>query len=185
MGVAEEMLTSALKVDYDKEEPEVARYGRCVYEAGNDVVDNQTVVLEFDDGVGAGHTAKTATLTMIAHTEAICERFTKIYGTLGEITADSKTVTRVDFRTGKREVFSPEMYTDSHHGGGDQGLAMAFVGAIERVLKGEAVEKVQREVVGVTVEEAVRSHEVVFWAEEARVGRNVVEWEQWIKESQN
>ncbi|KAI5788391.1 hypothetical protein EDC01DRAFT_707704 [Geopyxis carbonaria] len=155
-------------------------YGRCVYEAANDVVDNQTVTLEWDDDPATGRGAKIATLTMIAHTQRICERQTKVYGTRGELTADSQKISVYDFGTQTTRVYKPETMVvgESGHGGGDTGLARAWIEGVQAVMGGEAVEVAQRRV-GVTVEEAVRSHEVVWWAEMARRERRVVEWGEW------
>lgn len=163
------------------------QYGRCVYEAGNDVVDNQVVVLSWDDDDDNGprHGAKTATLTMIAHTKRICERQTKVYGTLGELTADSNTIRVFDFPTGQTKVYTPDQYQDSHHGGGDIGLSLAFIDAIIAVKNGEAtVEEAQRKYIKCTPEEAVRAHEVVFWAEQARLQKRVIPWSEWVKDQQ-
>jgi hypothetical protein len=162
------------------------RYGRCVYEAGNDVVDNQVVVLSWDEEEvpqKPRHGAKTAILTMIAHTERICERQTKVYGTLGELTADSKTIRVFDFRTGETRTFTPSQDLQSGHGGGDRGLALAFVDAIAAVKEGVDVEEAQRRYIKCTPEEAVRAHEVVFWAEKARRERKVLGWEEWKSEA--
>ncbi|KAI5858594.1 hypothetical protein BZA05DRAFT_381810 [Tricharina praecox] len=161
------------------------QYGRCVYDAGNDVVDNQVVVLSWDDENEPRHGPKTATLTMIAHTQRICERQTKVYGTLGELTADSETITVYDFRTALTKVYTPQQHTDSGHGGGDVSLAMAFVDAIVAVKNGEAtVDEAQRKYIKCTTEDAVRAHEVVFWAEQARLQKRVVEWDEWAKGQQ-
>lgn len=177
MGRAEEILMGRLAEDYDIEDGGRSWYGRCVFEAGNEVVDNQVVVLEWEDGEEGA--AKTATLTMVAHTERICERFTKVYGTRGEVTSDGRTVSVCDFKSGETRVYVPEVDEESGHGGGDAGLAGAFVDAVEAVLGGMSVEEAQRRFVGCEVEEAVRAHEVVFWAEDARLERRVLGWEEW------
>lgn len=200
LKTARVMLEKNLTVDYSRDEEQLngageqkSFYGRCVYEAGNDVVDNQVVTMSWDDDflpsqtgsgylVTEGRGAKTATLTMIAFSEKICERFTKIYGTQGELQADSTTIKVHDFRTGATKVWRPEIDMFSGHGGGDLGLAKAFVDAIDRVKNGGwDVEKAQKEIIKVTPEEVLRSHAAVFWAEDARLGKKVIEWEDWWK----
>lgn len=175
------MLKAALEADYstDNEEGDKSYYGRCVYEAGNDVVDNQVVTMTWDDDGPAGRGAKTATLTMIAFSKRICERFTRVYGTLGEVEADSNTIIVHDFKTGQSKTYRPWFDMVSGHGGGDGGLVGAFVSAIVKVGEGWTVEEAQNKVVGVTVDDVLRSHAAVFAAEEARLGRKVVDWDEW------
>jgi hypothetical protein len=193
MGAAEAMLSLKLGEDYGSEGTMVdgeqkSYYGRCVYEADNNVVDNQVVTISWDDDTSAspsntpagGRGAKTATLTMVAFSEKICERFTRIYGTKGELEADSNQIKIYDFETGVKKTWMPNLDMVSGHGGGDSGLVRAFVDAIGRVKNEEwAVDKAQEEVIGVTIEEILRSHAAVFWAEEARVSRQMLEWGEW------
>ena len=137
------------------------------------------------DSESVGYSAKTATLTMAAHTNAICERRGHIYGSTGEVvfSAESNTITIYDFKTGNRKTCRPMELPGSGHGGGDFCLVNAFVGAIRAVRTLQwGVARAQREWIGMDVEECVRSHAVVWAAEEARVGEKVVKWGEWWKE---
>lgn len=172
-------------------------FGRCVWESDNDVVDDQCVTITWEDdplpasinGDGQsngdsghalqGHTAKTATFHMIAFTEAICERRGRIYGTKGEITYDSKTISVHDFASGETKVHHPHL-AGGGHGGGDDGLARQFVLAVDAVKSGNmGAEEAQRVFLGCSLEEVVRSHAMVFAAEEARRERKVIGWAEW------
>lgn len=131
-----------------------------------------------------GRGAKTATLTMIAFSQRICERFTRIYGTRGELEADSNSIKVYDFETEKTKVYRPEIDLQSGHGGGDNGLARAFVDSIDKVKNGGwNVERAQKEIIKCTPEEVLRSHAAVFWAEEARLMKEVISWEDWWKQN--
>ncbi|SMR45594.1 unnamed protein product [Zymoseptoria tritici ST99CH_1A5] len=182
---AESALFSTLREDYDSTNPQSeidnrAWYGRCVYESDNDVVDDQFVTIEWDDSIATpGSGSKTANFHMIAQTLAQCNRRGVIYGTSGEMIYDSKTITVNDFESDSTKVYHPEEAKNSHHGGGDDGLTQCFLEAIRAVKGGVEVEEAQGEWLGVTVEECVRSHAVVFAAEEARVGKKVVELGEW------
>lgn len=201
-------LLEKLAEDYGPEMPaqEVAKrnwFGRCVYESDNDVVDEQVVTITWDDDPlpekaglsnGAvtannpmadsmgGRGAKQATFHMVAQTKRQCERHTRIYGTGGEIYADSYTITIEDFNTGETTTHRPPMES-AGHGGGDLGLARQFVEAIDLVKnrgpEGWTSERAQREVIRCTLDETIRSHAMVFCAEEARLGRKVVDWADW------
>ncbi|KAM3075956.1 hypothetical protein ACMFMG_006532 [Clarireedia jacksonii] len=183
---AETALLKVLAEDYTKSTPtsEIESrnwFGRCVYESDNDVVDDQFVTLEFPAQPERGLGAKHASFHMVAQTKKICERYTYIYGTEGEIYADSKNIQVEDFRTGEKKIWTPKTDGTSGHGGGDAGLVRQFVGAVEAVKKGEEVEKAQREWVGCSLEEVIRSHAVVFAAEQARKNKLVVDFEGWWK----
>ena len=185
LEATKEALRSTLAEDYDAATTPVQDiedrpwYGRCVWESDNDVCDDQFVTFEWDDNV-PGRGAKTANFHMIAQTLAQCERRGRIYGTKGEISYNSSHITLHDFETGETREFTPEVPVNSHHGGGDDGLTQQFLKAVTAAKGGEMeVERAQREFLGVTVEECVRSHAAVFAAEEARRGKKVVDWGEW------
>ena len=57
-----------------------------------------------------------------------------------------------------------------------------FVKAVQAVDdKTMSVPEAQREFVGCDLDECIRSHAAVFAAEEARIGRKVVDWAEWWK----
>ncbi|KAG0321029.1 hypothetical protein BGZ97_012284 [Linnemannia gamsii] len=192
-SAAESHLLSRLAEDYDRgSTPDSAIasrpwYGRCVYEADNDVCDDQVVTLSWDDESTLPHRiAKTASFHMIAPTERVCERRGRVYGTAGEIAYDSNTISVYNFASAKTTVINvskPPPDQMESHGGGDFGLARQFVSAVEAVENGGLdVETAQARFVGCTLEEAIRSHAVVFAAEEARREEKVIKWESWWEE---
>jgi hypothetical protein len=126
-----------------------------------------------------GRGAKTAILHMVAHTKKICQRFSHIYGTDGEIYADSETITVEDFNTGATKVYKPHN-AGGGHGGGDSGLARQFILAVDAVKNhGMSIEEAQRVHVGCSLEEVIRSHAMVFAAEQARLGKKVLDFPEW------
>lgn len=169
--------------------PSRPQYGRCVWESDNDVCDDQYVTMTWEDDpipsdshAGSplkGRGAKSAVFHMIAQTEKQCERRGRIYGTRGEIAYDGRTISVYDFGTQQTKLYHPHQ-PGGGHGGGDDGLARQFVKAIDAVKNhGANVEEAQREHVGCTLEEIIRSHAIVFAAEEARRERKVVDWPLW------
>ncbi|KAJ5155584.1 Oxidoreductase N-terminal [Penicillium capsulatum] len=192
-AAAEAHLLARLREDYDRDTNADSSigarpwYGRCVYEADNTVCDDQVVTMAWDDEETAPHRlAKTALFHMIAPTEKQCERRGRIYGTVGEIEYDSRQISIYDFgsaRTSVVDVPRPPPDQVESHGGGDYGLARQFVSAVDAVVNtGLDVETAQARFVGCTLEEAVRSHAVVFAAEEARREESVVRWKEWWPE---
>jgi hypothetical protein len=197
-SAGEAALLSRLSENYTKDTPtsEVEAknwYGRCVWDGDNDVNDNQVVTMSWDNDplpsksddreqALAGRGSKMAIFHMVAQTKRICERYTHLYGTHGEIYADGDTITVEDFRTGTKKLHRPH-FEGHGHGGGDGGLTRQFVLAVDRVKNhGARVEDAQNEYVGCTLEEVVRSHALVFAAEESRLGRQVVDFPAWWKE---
>ena len=135
-------------------------YGRCVFHCDNDVVDHQTVNLEFANNIHA-------TFTMTAFTDT-CRRTIHVTGTLGEIIGDMEAQTLrlrrfgqpeevIDLRTGDGEF--------AGHGGGDMGLIADFCA----LLSGEKAESLT------DVSVSVESHAMALAAEQSRLegGRTV------------
>src|ERR1700761_578122 len=129
-------------------------YGRFVYECSNDVADHQVVNIEFSNGA-------TVSFTMVAFTEAICERQLRLHFTHGELIGDMNTFTFSKFhsKTGERTTTRRPINEGGGHGGGDLGLIKCFV---------EAVEKQDQSVLGTDAQEVLLSHLTVFAAENAR-----------------
>lgn len=210
LQAAEGKLLASLAEDYDRSTmsqediDERPWFGRCVWESDNDVCDDQTVMLTWEDetsessantasnsvaitsaeasdsaNIAARRLAKTATFHMIAQTEAQCERRGRVYGTQGEIEYNSKTIRVFDFASNTAKVHHPAQ-PGGGHGGGDAGLARQFVQAIEAVKNsGWSVERAQKRFIGCTIEEVIRSHAAVFAAEEARREKKVIQWQYW------
>lgn len=189
------VLTEVLSADYDASTPRATIeskqwYGRCVWESDNDVLDDQIVTLTWDDDSRAvsgqefpDRGPKTAVFHMAAFTEAQSKRRGKISGTRGEIQYDSNEIrvyTFDKFRDPEAvKVFTPPK-ADGGHGGGDGGLMNSFSQAVEAVINGKlSVEQAQAKYVGCTLKEAFMSHAMVFAAEEARLGRKIVDWRDW------
>ena len=145
-------------------------YGRCVWKCDNDVVDHQSVAIEFADGA-------TATLNMVGGA-AKPSRLIHIVGTHGEIQGaleDSRFVIRhIDPRPGHEyteTVFDLNLGGDmtgafGGHGGGDLRLMADFL----HLLKGEP-----RSLSTTTLEDSVNGHLVGFCADQALEEGRVVE----------
>ena len=135
-------------------------YGRCVFHCDNNVVDHQTVNLEFQDNIHA-------TFTMTAFTQD-CHRTIKVTGTMGEIEGDMEKNALILRRFGRPEEtfdLSEEGGQFSGHGGGDFGLMASFCRLIAR--GGGA---------GLTgVDASVESHVMALAAEASRLdgGRTI------------
>ncbi|CAI2165682.1 6310_t:CDS:10 [Funneliformis geosporum] len=139
-------------------------YGRCVYECDNDVADHQVVNMEFASGA-------TATITMVAFTEAICTRKLECDGL--------NNISYYSFQTKRKEILRATDIIGGSisggHGGGDFGLMRSFLYAIasgnNSPLSG--------------AEEALDSHLYVFAAENSKRTGKVVNIEQFRHETNN
>lgn len=142
-------------------------YGRCVWKLDNDVVDRQSVIIEFSSGA-------TATHDMIGGTARPCRKI-HVIGTKGEIEGvmddNCITVRHIDIPTG---------YTEEHidlnnegdttgafggHGGGDMRLARDFFDLVN----GKAPS-----ISCTMLEDSLNGHRLTFNAEIARETGKVV-----------
>lgn len=188
-------ITVKLAEDYTADTPESEVsvrnwFGRCVYESDNDVNDDQVVTITWEsdplpkvngdnEKALVGRAAKTAVFHMVAHTKKVCQRYSHIYGSDGEIYADSETITVEDFNTGAKKIYKPHI-AGGGHGGGDDGLTRQFILAVDAVKNhGASVDEAQREYVGCSLEEVIRSHAMVFAAEQARLEKKVLDFPKW------
>lgn len=138
---------------------ETGPFGRCAYFCDNDVVDHQSVNMEFEGGT-------TAVLFMHGHSyeESRTMRYDGTRATLrGKFTYSGGWIEVHDHLTGRREelVIPP---AESGHGGGDFGVVRAFL----RGVRGE-------EPVLTPAREALESHLLAFAAEASRLNGTVVD----------
>lgn len=127
---------------------EKSPYGRCVYACGNDSVDHQTVLMEYEGG-----------LTIILEMESYSQQRTRVthfYGTRGEIVADERKIEILPF-IGDSTTIVPAQ--TGHHGGGDREIMAEFV----KLVRGASPERYTR-----ILDAALESHRIAFLAEESR-----------------
>jgi predicted dehydrogenase len=146
---------------------ETGPYGRCVYHCDNDVVDHQTVNLEFESGASGvlfmhGHSHEEARTMRYDGTRATLRaRFGYGHGDTIEIHDHlSGQVEQIDIGAGA-----------SGHGGGDEGIMAAFVQAVRD--PGGAMPVLSAANV-TTARQSLESHLMAFAAEEARVEGSIL-----------
>jgi len=139
---------------------ETGPYGRCVYRSDNDVVDHQVVLMRFSGGLSVSMTMQGS-----SHVEG---RTIRIDGTRATLLANESRGEMVihDHRSGEAERIARPRGVGGH-GGGDDGLMRAFVGAIQGDRGG----------VLTSAREAVASHLMAFAAEQSRVSGKAVDME--------
>ncbi|MCD6377817.1 MAG: Gfo/Idh/MocA family oxidoreductase [Planctomycetes bacterium] len=160
-GWPTDVLTPDVTVEGVTEALRTGPYGRCVYQCDNDVVDNQVVIMLFEDG-------RTASFTMTAFTEA-AHRKSRLFGTRGQIEGDGRHIDIFDFLTDTHKVIDTHA-TDGTivggHGGGDAGLMDSFIAAVadndpSKILSGPA--------------ETLETHLITFAAERSRKESRIVD----------
>ena len=140
-------------------------YGRCVYACDNDVVDNQTVNLQFPSG-------PTVTMTMHGHShrESRTMRYEGTRATLrGLFEYGQGRIEIHDHLTNEMEVIEVEPGRGGH-GGGDSKIVKSFVDAV----RGEAPPLT-------TARESLESHLMAFAAEESRLTSTVINMDDYRK----
>ncbi len=127
-----------------------SKYGRCVFNCDNNVVDHQSTIIEFEDGI-------TATFSLSAFTPKV-NRTLKITCEKGEIRAAEKpyVIEVSNFLTGETKTLELNI-TENGHGGGDKGFIMEFMRAYQ-----------QGEEPASTLPQSVESHVMAFLAEKSR-----------------
>lgn len=137
------------------------QYGRCVFACDNDVVDNQKVMMKFENGVSI-------CLTMTAFTHG-GSRIGTFHGTLGEIefNADNEIKIKVFGKPVESikvsDIVKEKMLNSFGHGGGDY---MLLTSLYEAVTEGATT--------ATALEGSVESHLMALAAEESRVTGKVV-----------
>lgn len=167
---------AAPSIEEKLESLKTSPYGRCVWKTDMDVVDHQSVLIEFEDGCSA-------TLNMIGGCPE-SSRTIHLIGTLGEIRGrldDNKfSIRLIDPRPGhefKEEVVHIEMTDDmaevlGGHGGGDSRLVRDFLNYLNEPNAWSAT----------SIENSIAGHAIGFAANRsAAEGRVIVidmhEWE--------
>ncbi len=138
-------------------------YGRCVFACDNDVVDHQTVNMEFEGGC-------TVVFTMTAFTEG---RTIRVLGTNGEIDANmtDNTIKVFDFITNTTETYDLDKIGETisaGHGGGDTGIMIDLV----KYFTGEETSKSI-----CSIRTSYLNHLIAFAAEESRLTDTVIDLE--------
>jgi hypothetical protein len=159
---------------------ETGPYGRCVYHCDNDVVDHQTVNVEFENGA-------TGILVMHGHSheEARTMRYDGTRATLRGRFAYGvgDSIEIHDHLTGRVERIDPQAAGGHRpvvagHGGGDAGVMAAFA----RALRNPGTARGPRP--ATTARESLESHLMAFAAEEARVSGTVVSMDEFRRRAE-
>jgi len=134
------------------------RFGRCVFQTDNNVVDNQVVQIQFDGGIHVS-------FTMCGH-NGVERRMTKISLTNGEIeyTGMDGLIRATRFEPHLQETI--KVSAKGTHGGGDRAIMDNFTAAIHSGDQSGLLTPIQ---------DSLEGHLLVFAAEEARHKGTVVD----------
>jgi predicted dehydrogenase len=138
-------------------------YGRCVYRSDNNVVDHQTVTMQFEKGISVN-------FMMMAFTKEI-KRTIHIMGTKGELLADMNQPDIQIIPFGKEPYKVHVNIQEGGHGGGDDGVMKKFIHSLTYDWD-----------TTLDVEDAVMAHLMAFAAEESRVSGKIIDMKHYIEE---
>ena len=139
-------------------------HGRCVWRCDNDVVDHQSVLVEFADGAVATH-------DMIGGVSRPC-RTIHLLGTEGEIEGNMEAGTLVIRKPDPRKghEYSEQQIelnvSADMHGGGDHRLVKDFL----RLIRGEEPSQSTTSLM-----DSIHGHQIAYAADDAMRSRQVVE----------
>lgn len=161
------IITTGISEKFEPTDDEVmealrkTNYGTCAYRSNNNMVDHQVVSMEFEDGA-------TATLNMNAFNKG--GRYTRIYGTKGEIyafMADQEIKIFTFDGRGSWTVSVPKVdeSINGGHGGGDQGIVREMYDYLSGSYEGFRAADIKI---------SVSNHMIGFAAEQARHEGTVV-----------
>ncbi len=146
------------------------QYGKCVFKCNNNVVDHQTVNMEFEDDI-------TITFSMNAFNKG--GRIIRIMGTKGEIYATAESETAEIYTFADKQHKTVSLSTVSHgegivhgHGGGDEGILKDLYDYITGSINADKVSEI-----GISC----KNHMIAFAAEEARLSSSIVDVSEYVK----
>lgn len=153
-------------------------YGLCVYHANNDVVDHQTVNMEFESGATV-----TLHMTAFAKQTVLGSRRIRIMGTKGDLIGDfgleaDKAFSFYDFKTCRRETLDVSKYIEKFKieqtipcHPGDTGIILDLYDYLTGNISGEDLSE---------IEASVKNHMLAFAAEDARLKGQVIDLKEYL-----
>lgn len=140
-------------------------YGRCVYHCDNDVVDNQIVMMQFEEG-------RTAMFLMCAFTNSDGRQI-KVMGTMGDIIGniDTHMITVQAFGKEPQNIDTTKLADDLNgldgHEGGDNMLMVSLNRAMHAMKEGQPAGMLT------SIDESVQSHTMALAAEYSRMNGGI------------
>lgn len=145
--------------DVIDEELRSGRFGRCVHHCDNDVVDNQILNMELENGTLISFVVNAFTRNDF--------RGTHIKLTHGEIDGNETTLRVRRFRDNEEQVFDfSDLCSQPFHAGADLNIVEEFVNSITRSANG---------ILSSTIDSSIESHVVCYEAETSRLTGQTIE----------